>query len=190
MTAAAPIRILTVCTHNRTRSVMTAAMLQAMLDERLGSSRAVVLSAGVGPPDLPAIPDAVDAMARRGLDVSGHRSRPITAELLDAADLVLTAERDHVVRVAMLSRAAYGRAMTLPEFIVRGGDSSPPAADDFRAWVERLTAERTSESYLRESIGEIADPTGSAARAFAAAVDRMEARCRAAADLIAAHARG
>jgi protein-tyrosine-phosphatase len=72
------LKILTVCTHNRTRSVMSIAMLQAGFDQRLGSGRAVERSLGFGPKDVPAISVAVDAMQRRGLDVPGHRSRWVT----------------------------------------------------------------------------------------------------------------
>ena len=46
--AARPLRILTVCSHNRTRSVMMAAMLQAKLIERLGDGSVVPLLAGAG----------------------------------------------------------------------------------------------------------------------------------------------
>ncbi len=191
MTAATPpLRILTVCTHNRTRSVMMAALLQSMLTDRLGAGRVAVRSSGFGPEGIAAIDDAVSAMARRGLDVSAHRSRATTAALVDGADLILTAERDHVVKVAALSRAAFARAMTLPELLSRAADASrATGADGVRAWVESLTAERTAGIYLREPIGEVADPTGSPSRAFEAAVVEIERQCREASVLLAGAAR-
>lgn len=179
-----PVRILTVCTHNRTRSVMIEAMLQSMLDRRLGAGRAVVRSAGFGPRDLPPIPDAVEAMRARGLDVAGHRSSPLDAAALDGADLVLTAERDHVVRAATMSPSAYRRAMTLPEFLERAA-ANPPQPADVRSWVEQLTGDRTTADYLRDHVGEIADPTGTARRAFVAAVERIEQQTADAAGWIA-----
>ena len=97
----APLRILTVCSHNRTRSVMMAALLDQLLTERLGADSVVVRSSGFGPPGLPAIDDAVRAMRRRGLDVSHHRSTTTTSALVDGADLIITAERDHVVKIAV-----------------------------------------------------------------------------------------
>ena len=39
----APLRILTVCSHNRTRSVMMAALFESMLTERLGAGRRPIL---------------------------------------------------------------------------------------------------------------------------------------------------
>ena len=182
-----PLRILTVCSHNRTRSVMIAAMLQSMLDDRFGRGGAIVSSAGFGPPDMSAIPDAVAAMAARGLDVSGHRSTAISESVLDDADLVLTAERDHVVRIAMISRQAFGRTMTLPEFLARSGAPIDVLANGFGTWVGRLTEDRAAEAYLREHVDEIADPTGTSRRVFAAAVDQMHEQCAMAADLITAH---
>lgn len=186
--ATAAIRLLTVCSHNRTRSVMIAAMLQSMLDHRLGAGAAVVDSTGFGPPDLPSIPDAVAAMKKRGLDISDHRSRPITPSMADAADLILTAEREHVVRVATMSRAAFPRAMTLPEFVERS-ERAAPAAGALGLWVEQLTEQRTTEVYLRGQVEEIADPTGRSPRAFAASVDHMEQLCQVTADRLAAAVR-
>jgi protein-tyrosine-phosphatase len=110
------IKILTVCTHNRTRSVMSMAMLQAGLDDRLGPGKAMVRSLGFGPEGLPAISDAVDAMKRRGLDVSGHRSRQVTATNAEAADLILTAEKDHVIKIGAAAPEVFRRTFTLPEF--------------------------------------------------------------------------
>ncbi|HSL73915.1 MAG TPA: hypothetical protein VK853_05595 [Ilumatobacteraceae bacterium] len=174
-----PLRILTVCTHNRTRSVMTAALLESMLTDRLGAGRVTVRSSGFGPEGIAAIDDAVSAMARRGLDVSAHRSRSTTVALVDGADVIVTAERDHVVKIAALSREAFARAMTLPELLARAADGpAPRVAGGVRPWIESLTAERTAGVYLREPIPEVADPTGSAARSFEAAVVEIERQCR------------
>jgi protein-tyrosine-phosphatase len=184
-----PLRILTVCSHNRTRSVMMAALFESMLTERLG--RVVVRSSGFGPEGLPAIDDAVAAMKRRGLDVSQHRSGSTTLALVNGADVIITAERDHVVKVAALSPSAFARAMTLPELLARAGDV--PIAPDgagVRAWAESLTAGRTAGSYLREPVAEVADPTGSMPRAFEAAVVGIERQCAEASTLLARVASG
>ena len=187
---APPVRILTVCTHNRTRSVMMAALLESMLTGRLGPGRVEVGSSGFGPEGIAAISDAVAAMSRRGLDVSTHRSRSTTAALVDAADVIVTAERDHVVEIAALSRSAFTRAMTLPELLERA-TVVPPSADvgGVRDWAESLTADRTAGTYLRSPVPEVADPTGSSARAFEAAVVEIERQCNEASALLARAAR-
>ena len=136
-------------------------------------------SSGFGPEGIAAIDDAVAAMHRRGLDVAAHRSRSTTAALVEGADVIVTAERDHVVKIAALSREAFARAMTLPELLARAADA--PAASDasgVRPWVESLTTDRTAGAYLRDPIPEVADPTGTAARAFEAAVVEIERQCR------------
>jgi protein-tyrosine-phosphatase len=180
------MRILTVCSHNRTRSVMMAAMLQSVLEVRLGADRVVVRSAGFGPADLPAIDDAIEAMARRGLDVSGHRSRHVTGALAAGADLILTAEREHVVKTAAIAPSAFARAMTLPEFLDLAGAHGPSElTDDVGGWVASLAAGRTAPGYLSNRVAEIRDPTGSPRRAFEAAVAALEQQCIDAARLLA-----
>lgn len=181
MTGAAPLRVLTVCTHNRTRSVMMEALLRPLLSARLGPDGVLVASAGYGPAGLPAIPDAVDAMRRRGLDVADHRSRTLDRSMLDWADVVLTAERDHVVRISGLDPTALRRAMTLPEFITAVANADRSSARDVRERVTALTASRSAMAYLSDPIEEIADPTGWSPRAFESAVVTLETTCRAAA---------
>ncbi len=157
---------------------MVAAMLNAMLTERLGEGAVQMRSSGFGPVDLPAIDDAVDAMRRRGLDVSAHRSSATTASLVDGADLILTAERDHVVKIAALSPDAFRRALTLPEFLAAAADGGHDDDTDVRSWVQSLTDDRTAGKYLRAAIPEVADPTGSIPRVFEGAVVALEQQCR------------
>lgn len=57
------------------------------------------LSASEG---APATPEALEAGASRGLDLSAHRSRPLSAELVDESDLILTMTEDH--KSALLRR--------------------------------------------------------------------------------------
>jgi protein-tyrosine-phosphatase len=178
------LRLLTVCTHNRTRSVMMAALLGRALDDRLGAGAVEIRSSGFGPVGLPAIDEAVAAMARRGLDVSAHRSSATERTGVDATDLILTAERDHVVRVASLSPAAFGRAVTLPEFLQRVVDA-PPADGDVTDWVRAMTNGRTAREYLQHRVPEVADPTGTFGRPFEQAAAQLEAQCTQAADVLA-----
>jgi len=181
-----PLRILTVCSHNRTRSVMMAALLDAMITDRLGSGAAVVRSSGFGPEGIPAIDDAVAAMQRRGLDVSSHRSCSTTAALVDGADVIITAERAHVVKIAALSPSAFPRAMTLPELLDRSADAPLDASwTSVIDWVNSLTADRTAGVYLREQVREVDDPTGSMPRAFEAAVGAIERQCLDLSDVLA-----
>ena len=47
-------------------------------------------------PGAPATREAIAALARRGGDLSRHRSRPLTPELIRSADLVLGMEAEHI----------------------------------------------------------------------------------------------
>lgn len=179
-----PLKILTVCTHNRTRSVMSMAMIQDGLDRRVGEGRAVVRSLGFGPEGVAAIDDAVRAMEKRGLDVTGHRSRKVTASKVEAADMILTAERDHVVKIAAQSPSAYRRTFTLPEFLVRA--ASDPVADDrsLATWMTDLSSDRSPGDYLQSDAHDVWDPTGSSRRRFAEQVDHIAAMCDEVVDLL------
>src|SRR6185369_11047650 len=53
-------------------------------------------------------PDAVIAAAGHGVDIAGHRSRRLTAELLEAADLALVATSAHAEAI----RAEFPRLRT------------------------------------------------------------------------------
>lgn len=87
--------VLFVCTANRIRSPMAAALFTALLpaDQRKDWR---VESAGTWATEgQPAWPAAERAMRERGLDISQHRARCVTAGLLAQFDLVLTMEHGH-----------------------------------------------------------------------------------------------
>lgn len=171
------LRVITVCTHNRTRSVMSMAMIQAGLDRQLGQGRAVVGSLGMGPDGLLPIPEAVGAMRRRGLDVEGHRSRRLTAERLAGADLVLVSEKSHVVSVAGTVPELFGATFTLPEFCQLSVGCMRSRGATLSDWLGELGSGRNAAAYLRADIAETVDPTGLSRRRFEAATLDIEMMC-------------
>ena len=164
---------------------MIAALIGSMIDDRLGSGAVLVSSAGFGPPGIPAIADAVDAMRRRGLDVSAHRSRQANAEIARSADLDPhrgTRSRDP----HRLARSCRIPAIDDAAGVHHRGVRRRPAEDEpVTGWVQRLTAARTAQAYLRDPIEQVDDPTGLPGRAFEAAVVDIEAQCSMAATMIA-----
>lgn len=82
---ARPDSVLVVCHGNLCRSPFAAALLR----QALHPVGVRVDSAGFVRPERPAPPEAVTAAARRGVDLSDHRSRLLTPDLARAADLIV-----------------------------------------------------------------------------------------------------
>ena len=76
--------VLFVCTHNAGRSQMAAALL-----DHQAAGRVRVTSAGSQPADQ-LNPAVVAAMAEIGLDISREFLKPLTADKVKAADVVIT----------------------------------------------------------------------------------------------------
>jgi protein-tyrosine-phosphatase len=88
--------ILIVCTANICRSPMAEALLRRKLEEEQVPGTWHVSSAGTWAEDgYRASEHGIDVMAEQGLDISQHRSRSVTREMVERADLVLTMTASH-----------------------------------------------------------------------------------------------
>ncbi len=115
-------QVLLVCTGNICRSPLGEALLRRTLKER-GIEGIDVASAGTGAWDgAPASEGAYLVGLERGLDLSGHRARLLTRELVEEADLILTMARHHRARVDELG--GEGRVFVLGEYAGRDVDEA------------------------------------------------------------------
>ncbi len=104
------MRVLYVCTANICRSASAQALLRGAVEGSPGLTGIDVRSAGtaapLGSPGCSVAPALVGHAAE-------HRSQPVTAELIEWADLILPAARDHRGAIAELAPAARSRMFTL-----------------------------------------------------------------------------
>ncbi|MBT9137938.1 MAG: Phosphoribosylamine--glycine ligase [Syntrophomonadaceae bacterium] len=109
--------VLFVCTGNSCRSVMAETFLRKLLNEK-GRNEINVTSAGtLGIVGMKALDEVfVIMMKEEGVDVSHHRSAPLTEELISEADLILIMERHHRKSILNISPQADEKIFLLKEF--------------------------------------------------------------------------
>ena len=87
--------VLVVCTGNICRSPMAAGLLQHYLPDSLKANIEVTSAGTHALHGHQAEPNAIEAMNRIGIDISGHRAQQITKSMSRESDLILTMEAMH-----------------------------------------------------------------------------------------------
>jgi protein-tyrosine-phosphatase len=108
------LRVAFVCTGNRFRSPLAAALLARNAE---GLPLHIVSLGTLDLGSKPALPEAVAIGEELGLDLSGHASRNLAAVDLGPFDLVLGFERTHVRSSVVDAGADLERTFTLPELV-------------------------------------------------------------------------
>lgn len=125
------MKILMVCTGNICRSPMAEVMLRDALTS-CGVDDVEVASAGTWAGfGHAATTEAQQVMEGRGIDLSHHRSQPLTADLLDDADLILAMTSVHAREIAEVAPGAVDRTLLMKELVELEVEES--AADAARA---------------------------------------------------------
>jgi protein-tyrosine phosphatase len=106
--------VLVVCVGNICRSPMAEALLRQALGDKTDIS---VSSAGLGAlVDYPAAELAEVLMAERGLDISTHKARQLTSDLVHASDLILVMESGHKRAIGEEDPSARGKVYRMCEW--------------------------------------------------------------------------
>jgi protein-tyrosine-phosphatase len=145
--------ILFVCTANIARSPMAEALFNQMMIERDLDDQYRAESAGTWSwGGAPAPEDGQKVMARRGLDTSTHRSREVTLEIMQNADLILTMEKSHVEVLKLEFWFKEDKIFLLSEMAGPAYDIDDP----YRRGLERFEATaRELEEILSDGIDKI-----------------------------------
>jgi protein-tyrosine phosphatase len=188
-----PFTVLHVCMGNICRSPMAERLLDLAVRERLAKAGATPPadellhshSAGTGGwhAGEEMNPPAARQVRARGGDVNGFLARKLRSDLIDAADLVLTATADQQEYVVALRPDAAGRTFVLGEFgrLLAGVDlSTLPAAEPTAnavyargvALVEAVDAARGSSAALPTD--DLDDPWGRGDQTFSRVADEIE----------------
>ena len=116
---------------------MAEALLRQALEQRGLASEVIVSSAGVrAVAGYPASEDAGDAVSAYGVDISTHRSRPLTVALVEESTLVLVMEERHRRAIFNMSPQALRRVYLLTEMAGQSGDVPDPYGRELESYVD------------------------------------------------------
>lgn len=149
-------------------------MAEALLRARVAEAGLTVSVSSAGElfEDRPAEPGAIDAMDRLGIDLSDHRSRVWTPELVSSADLVIAMEQRHVYGV-VVAIGALGTTFTFPDLVARARAYGPRGDEPLRDYLDTLARGWPAGTRVDGTDLDVVDPMGQSHRAFRRCADQL-----------------
>lgn len=148
------MNILFVCTGNTCRSCMAEAIAKNEAEKR--NLNLDIASAGIYAfaGDGPSI-NSVRVMEEMGLDVACHIATPLSEEILENSDLVLTMTEGHKLNILKNNPSLGSKVFTMLEYIGEEGDIADPFGGDISVYREcanqiKITIEKIFEK-IKES---------------------------------------
>jgi protein-tyrosine-phosphatase len=165
--------VVLICTGNRVRSPIAEAFLRHLLADLPVQLRSLgTLELGEAPP----LPEALEAAAALGFDISGHRACAIHGHDLSGADLVIGFEQRHAATAVVEGGALRERTFLLTELVeLLAGSRLQPFGEPVeraRKAVAEAHARRT-ELGARTAV-ELADPLGQDRSFYRNTVERVK----------------
>jgi protein arginine phosphatase len=116
-----------------------------------------VRSAGLAAfPGVPPAPEALEACREKGVDISGHASRPLDKSLVLDSDLILTMTRKHREMIVRKMPASEPKVFLFSEYAGAGsGDVEDPVGLPLEAYRAALGQ---MEEYLEKSLEKMRKP--------------------------------
>lgn len=102
-----------VCTGNTCRSPMAEGALRVLLEKERPGQYEVISAGTAAATGHPATMYAAEAARTWDCDITGHNSQPLTAELIEKADLVFAMTESHHAGVLRISPKAASRTYLL-----------------------------------------------------------------------------
>ena len=123
-----PSKITVICTANICRSPLGERLLaQALEKEKDATSQLAVVSAGVAAGvGNPASNFSVDVLKDEGIDLSNHRSQPLTQKLVDDSLFVFGMTASHIDIVEAIFETREGQVRLFREFVGPGKNTELP----------------------------------------------------------------
>jgi protein-tyrosine-phosphatase len=145
---------------------MAEVLLRRRLDER--GVLAHVGSAGFLEAGLPAMDDAIATMAESGYDLSGHRSRIVSVDMVNQADLVVAMSHEHSIELGVMAPDAWSKYFQIKDLVRRvESTGSRLGGRPFSVWLEEIGSGRTRAGFLTsDRQDDIADPVGQARQQY------------------------